>query len=73
VVILPETNRRKALTIADRIRGALAAQSFNGSRLSVSIGVTSNRPGMTPEQLLEEADQDMYRRKNIGKTQEIQE
>jgi diguanylate cyclase (GGDEF)-like protein len=67
VVILPETNRRRALAIADRIRSVVAAQSFGDARLSVSIGVTASRPGLTPEQLLEEADRDMYRRKNSSK------
>lgn len=70
VVILPETNRHRAIAIADRIRGAVAAQTFNDVGLSVSIGVASYRPGLTPEQLLDEADQDMYRRKNSGKKKE---
>lgn len=67
VVILPETNRRKAIAIASRIRNAVAMQSFEEAGLSVSIGVASYRPGMTPEQLLDEADQEMYRRKQAAK------
>lgn len=70
VVILPETNRHRAIAIAERIRGAVAAQTFNSVSLSVSIGVSSFRPGLTPEQLLDEADQDMYRRKNSSKKAE---
>jgi diguanylate cyclase (GGDEF)-like protein len=69
-VILPETNRRKALAVADRIKTAVAGQSFENSSLSVSIGVACLRPGLTPEQLLEEADRDMYRRKNSAKSKE---
>ncbi len=68
VVILPETNRRKAIAIASRIRNAVATQSFGEAGLSVSIGVATYRPGMTPEQLLDEADQEMYRRKQAAKT-----
>jgi diguanylate cyclase (GGDEF)-like protein len=64
VVILPETNRSKAIAIASRIRNAVAQQSFGDVSLSVSIGVASFRVGMTPEQLLDEADQEMYRRKH---------
>ena len=45
----------------------MAAQTFNDVALSVSIGVASFRTGLTPEQLLDEADQDMYRRKNSSK------
>ena len=63
VVILPEANRRKATAIARRISEAVAAQAFESAGLSVSIGVASYRPGLTPEQLLDEADQEMYRRK----------
>ena len=63
VVILPEANRRKASAIAERIREAVSAHSFGNARLSVSIGVSSFRPGLASEQLLDEADQDMYRRK----------
>lgn len=70
MVILPETNRHRAIAIAERIRGAVAAQTFNSVSLSVSIGVSSFRPGLTPEQLLDEADQDMYRRKNSSKKAE---
>jgi diguanylate cyclase (GGDEF)-like protein len=67
VVILPETNRRRALAIAERIRKAVSNRTFGSARLSVSIGVSAYRPGLTPEQLLDEADQDMYRRKNSSK------
>ncbi|MGW8251761.1 MAG: diguanylate cyclase, partial [Anaerolineales bacterium] len=67
VVILPETNRRRALAIAERIRSAVSARTFGSTHLSVSIGVSAYRSGLTPEQLLDEADQDMYRRKNSAK------
>jgi diguanylate cyclase (GGDEF)-like protein len=67
VVILPETNRRKAQTISKRIGEAMTAQSFGEIGLNVSIGVSSFRTGLTPEQLLDEADKDMYRRKNRAK------
>jgi len=67
VVILPETSRRTALIIADRIRSSVSTQSFENVSLSVSIGVTSFHPGLTPEHLVEEADRDMYRRKNAAR------
>jgi diguanylate cyclase (GGDEF)-like protein len=67
VVILPETNRKKAQAISKRIGEAMTAQSFGDIGLNVSIGASSFRPGMSPEQLLDEADQDMYRRKNRAK------
>ena len=70
VIILPSANRRLAQSIAQRIRSALAEQAFNGTTLGVSVGVAVYRPGLTPEQLLEEADKDLYRHKaknNNGK------
>jgi diguanylate cyclase (GGDEF)-like protein len=70
VVILPETNRRRALAIADRIRNAVSSRTFGNARLSVSIGVSAYRTGLTPEQLLDEADKDMYRRKNLSRGKE---
>lgn len=67
VVILPETNRHNAVAISKRLAQVMSTQTFGNIGLNVSIGVSSFRPGLTPEQLLEEADQDMYRRKNLAK------
>jgi diguanylate cyclase (GGDEF)-like protein len=67
VVILPETSRRKALNIADRIRSAVYTQLFEETNLSVSIGVTAFHAGLSPEQMVDEADKDMYRRKNAAR------
>jgi len=63
VVILPETNRRLAMLTTERIRKAVEGQTLFESKMSVSAGISVYRPGMTPEQLLEEADQDLYRQK----------
>jgi len=63
VVILPETNRRLAMLTTERIRKAVEGQTLFESKMSVSAGIAVYRPGMTPEQLLEEADQDLYRQK----------
>ncbi|MDD2696329.1 MAG: diguanylate cyclase [Anaerolineales bacterium] len=67
VVILPETNRRMAKSIAERIRRAVENQPETRNRLGVSIGIGVFRPGLTPEQLIDEADQELYRDKNIRK------
>jgi diguanylate cyclase (GGDEF)-like protein len=66
VVILPAASRRLARVTAERIRAALAAQAFGEARLGVSVGVAVYRLGLTPEQLLEEADKDLYRRKALN-------
>jgi len=66
VIILPSASRRLAQTIAQRIQVNLARQVFHGTSLGVTIGVGVFRDGQTPEQLLEEADQDLYRHKAIN-------
>lgn len=67
VVILPETNRRMARLIADRIRRTVANQPEARTPLGVSIGVGVFRPGISPEQLIDEADQALYRDKHYRK------
>jgi diguanylate cyclase (GGDEF)-like protein len=68
VVILPETNRHRATQVAARIQQAVTTQIEAEMPLSVSIGIASYRPGLTPEQLLDEADQDLYHQKAVYKT-----
>jgi len=63
IIILPSANRRLAQSIAKRIQGALKEHVFHGTSLGVSVGVSVFRPGLSPEQLLEEADKDLYRHK----------
>lgn len=65
VVILPETGLDDARTAAKRLRNAVTAHSVENQPLSVSIGIASYQPGRTPEQILEEADRDLYRQKGI--------
>ena len=67
VIILPETNRHNAQMVAQRIRNSVAAQTFAKVPLSVSIGISSFRPELTPEQFLDEADKDLYQQKAVTK------
>ncbi|HSF80729.1 MAG TPA: GGDEF domain-containing protein [Anaerolineales bacterium] len=66
VVILPETNRRMAKATAERIRNAVKSQSQFDTKMSVSAGIAVYRSELSPEGLLEEADQDLYRQKNLN-------
>jgi len=66
VVILPETNRRMAKTTADRIMSAVKNQAQFDVQMSVSAGIAVYRSELSPEELLEEADQDLYRQKNLN-------
>lgn len=74
--LLPNTDMRGAVQVAEKIRSAvLATDQANFSsrcgRLSVSIGVAvfdgNARPGDTPDQLVHLADQRLYEAKDAGR------
>jgi diguanylate cyclase (GGDEF)-like protein len=73
VVVLPETPPAGALVIAERIRRAIAAHPFlreEGleARISASFGIASYPDhALTPEGLIQKADQAMYRVKEKDK------
>jgi diguanylate cyclase (GGDEF)-like protein len=71
-LILPETDARGALVMAERIRAAVAAAQHptesGALRVTVSVGVaTSPSDGESPEALLEAADKALYRAKQGGR------
>jgi diguanylate cyclase (GGDEF)-like protein len=70
--ILPETDARGAMVIAERVRAAVAAAQHptesGNIRVTVSVGVaTSPADGDSPEALLEAADKALYRAKQAGR------
>jgi len=73
VVVLPETPAPGALVIAERIRKAIAGHCFlrgQGleARISASFGIAAYPDhGLTPEGLIQKADQAMYRVKERDK------
>jgi diguanylate cyclase (GGDEF)-like protein len=73
VVVLPETPPAGAYVIAERIRKAIADHGFLASlglsaRISASFGIASYpEHGLTPEGLIQKADQAMYRVKERDK------
>jgi diguanylate cyclase (GGDEF)-like protein len=73
VVVLPETPPSGALVIAERIRKAIESHSFlkdQGleARISASFGIASYPDhALTPEGLIQKADQAMYRVKERDK------
>jgi diguanylate cyclase (GGDEF)-like protein len=73
VVVLPETPTNGALVIAERIRKAIEAHGFPvdqalTAHISASFGVSSYPDhALTPEGLIQKADQAMYRVKERNK------
>ena len=71
-VILPGTDLEGAAQVAERIRQALSERmivSADGVPLTVtaSFGVAAGEAPATPEQLIESADDALYRAKRAGK------
>jgi diguanylate cyclase (GGDEF)-like protein len=73
VVVLPETPPGGALVIAERLRRAIEEHTFLGAqglsaRISASFGIASYPDhALTPEGLIQKADQAMYRVKERDK------
>jgi diguanylate cyclase (GGDEF)-like protein/putative nucleotidyltransferase with HDIG domain len=76
LAVLPETDAQEALTIAERMRAAVAAFPLvtslieGGHNTTISVGVsTFPADGATGTELLEVADQAMYWAKRLGRNQ----
>ena len=73
VVVLPGTGSVGAMTVAERLRVAvqhLALRSSSGDPLppvTVSIGVSTLRPGLVCAEVISEADRALYRAKDAGR------
>ena len=75
-VILPETDGRGALKVAERIRGGFETQGFSPAfdqavYLTVSIGVAQYQPEEEFSSFIQRADMAMYLAKRKGKNQVI--
>lgn len=78
VVILPETNQKDSITIADRIRKRVEEIDFSGQegleylKITISIGVASFPVNATKEKaLIEAADKACYEAKRTGRNRVI--
>jgi diguanylate cyclase (GGDEF)-like protein len=65
IVILPETESNGARSVAEKMQKSVATQTYANHPLSVSVGIATYRPELTPERMLEEADQELYRLKVV--------
>lgn len=77
-VILPETDRKEATLVAERLRRAVEEYPFrhylfvDAQRITVSVGVaTAPQDATTPEGLLEAADQALYAAKEAGRNRVV--
>lgn len=68
LVMLLETTLATALVVAERIRARVAAEEFDGGKVTVSIGIAEYPPhGDTPEEIIASADAAMYQAKGEGR------
>lgn len=71
LVLLPDTSLLQALTLAERLRAQVARHDFrfNGQRLPVTIsaGVCSIAKAGSPDDLLKQADINLYAAKEAGR------
>lgn len=76
-MILPETDRKAAVKIAERARAAVARLSITHQQspaapfVTVSAGISAYSPdgAITADQLIRDADQALYQAKRLGRNQ----
>lgn len=75
VVILPESGETGAAAMAERLRDGVEAARFDGLTglaVTVSIGHATRRPhSLTPDDLIEAADEALYRAKEGGRNRVV--
>lgn len=67
VVVLPGTTAQIGLKIAERLRQKVAEWPFDQVSVTVSIGVSSKKPGMNAQSVFEQADTALYQAKQMGR------
>ena len=77
VVVMPETDLKAAVMVAERLRQSVAGEPFNihtaGERqpITISLGVAVAQPGDTVDTLLQRADDALYEAKNGGRNKVV--
>jgi two-component system cell cycle response regulator len=77
IVVMPATDQDTANGIAERLRDAVARDSFPVAAnlpvtVTLSVGVATVRPGDTPQTLMKRADSALYAAKTRGRNQVVQ-
>jgi diguanylate cyclase len=77
-VILPDTALRDARTIGEHIRRSVMGKELlkrstgeNLGRVTISLGIATNRPGETVQQMIERADACLFAAKRAGRNQAV--
>lgn len=76
-VVLPETNREGALSVAERIRSLIESHPFQyegkSYHVTVSVGVaaTNGDAALTPGELIRQADDRLYQAKRDGRNRVV--
>lgn len=70
-MLLPGADAHAALELADQIRRSIAEAGFSNGEMqipvTISCGVSSFKPGDTPQSVFSRADQALYRAKKAGR------
>lgn len=68
IIFMPHTDLKHACAIAEKLRARLAAEPLAGQwTVTASFGVAQWRPGQTLSELVDSADQMLYRAKHCGR------
>lgn len=68
VIILPETNLHNARQVAEKVRSNIQHDQSSGHQITISIGAAElHHHHQDPEQLLHDADMQLYKAKQAGR------
>lgn len=72
VVVLPETTGDEAFVVAEQMRTAVKAIHFdNGLNVTISMGVSEHKIGMDSQDLVIDADKNLYLAKSKGRDRTV--
>lgn len=72
LILCPETRKDEALILAERIRSKVAERNFVAKlKITVSVGVCEVKDHNTIDALLSEADNNLYKAKQLGKNKVV--
>ena len=78
VVILLETNKKSAAFVAEKLKNIVEKHEFNNEgtqpngELTISMGVaTFPEDGTTPDKVVQQADQRLYKAKALGRNRVV--